>query len=220
VALMLGVITVSGNVCLTEALSRIDAGVTSVLLQTQVFFVAVAGWLLLGERVSLRFAIGAVIAIVGFVVMRDPFGVTTALSTTGALWGLGAALSFGLMHVVTRKYIARIQVVTVNALRLWFAVALLLVLPGRASGLLELPREAWLLAAAAAFFGPFSSRLLVMFAVRYIKASQAALIGLLVPIFAFVLEALILGVTPSTLEVVGGLIILVGVALPVTERAR
>lgn len=219
VAVLLALLAVAGNIAMTEALALVDAGVAAVLLQTQVFFVAVGGWVLLGERVTLRFTIGAIIAIGGFVLMRDPFSNESPVSVAGALWAMGAALSFGMMHVVTRRYITSIRPVTVNALRLWMAVAILLALPGRAGGVIELSSEAWLLAATAALLGPFAARLCIMFAVRYVQASYAALFGLITPMFAFILQTIILGVTPSVLEVAGALIILAGIALPVLEVA-
>jgi len=220
VAALLGLLTISGNVCMTEALARLDAGITSVLIQTQVFFVAAAGWLLLREHITARFAMGAAIAIGGFAVMRAPAEGQRLVSTTGTLLALGAALSFALMHVTTRKFIDRIQPVTVNALRLWIAVAILLALPGRAAGVLELPASVWGLTVAAAFFGPYCARLCIMFAVKYVAASHAALFGLLVPVFAFLLEMVVLGAVPSAVEVAGGAVILAGIALPVVQLAR
>lgn len=219
VAAAIATVTVTGNISMTEALSRAGAGITSVLVQTQVFFVAILGWLLLRERVTVRFAIGAFIAVGGFAVVRLPGDGAADVSLAGSLWALGAALSFGAMHVVTRKYITRIHVVTVNAVRLWMAVAMLLALPGRAAGVADMPAEAWYLGAAAAALGPFGARLCIMFAVRFITASHAALFGLTTPVFAFVLEMLILGDMPSAVEVAGGALILAGVSLPVLELA-
>lgn len=219
-AAAIAILTVTGNVAMTEALSRAGAGITSVVMQTQVFFVAAIGWLLLGEAVTLRFAIGTGIALGGFAVMRLPGAGGDAVSVAGMLWAVGGALSFGTVHVITRKYIHRIEVVTVNALRLWMAVAVLMCLPGRAAGVFDMPAIAWYLAAGAAFLGPFGARLCIMFAVRHIAASHAALFGLTTPVFAFVLEMLILGGMPSLAEVAGGALILAGVSLPVLELAR
>jgi drug/metabolite transporter (DMT)-like permease len=143
-----------------------------------------------------------------------------AVDEIGVLWALGAALGFGLMHVVTRRVIARIQPVLVNALRLWLSVAILVLLPGRAGEMAGLPRDAWLLAGTAALFGPFLARIAIMSSVRHIQASHASLITLLTPVFAFPLELIVLGTRPGRLEVIGGAIILAGIAIPAMEMAR
>ncbi len=220
VAFLLAIGTVIGNVSVTNALAALDAGITSLILQTQILFVALASWLFLHERITGRFVAGTIVAAAGFAVVRLAGGGTVAGSAGGGLWALGAALSFGMMHVITRKHISRIQPVTVNALRLWMAVALLVALPGRAVGLGQLSTNAWLLAGVAAFFGPFLGRLTIMFAVKHIPASYSTLITITTPVFAFALEFFFLGTTPSFMEVVGGTIILAGVAIPVLELVR
>lgn len=219
VAAALGVGTVLGNICATEALSRLSAGITSLILQTQILFVSLASWMVLSERITVRFIIGMLIAGGGFAIVQLAGGGSAAASGAGALWALGAALSFGMMHVVTRRYIHRIQPVTVNAVRLWMAVALLAVLPGRAAGLTNLSGEGWLLAATAAMFGPTLARTTIMYAVRHIPASYSTLITLITPVFAFVLELVFLGTHPTLMELLGGTVILAGVAIPVLELA-
>jgi len=220
VAILLAGGTVAGNVCATEALSRLDAGITSLILQTQILFVSLASWLVLRERITSRFILGTIIAGGGFAVVRLAGGGTVAASSTGAFYALGAAFSFGMMHVITRKYITRIQPVPVNALRLWMAVLLLLMLPGRANGLFELSSTAWLLAGTAALFGPFMARICIMYAVKHIPASYSTLITITTPVFAFALEFIFLGTAPSPVELLGGVIVLGGVAIPVMELAR
>ncbi len=215
----LGALTVAGNISMTEALSRIDAGVTSALLQTQVLFVTVAAWLFLREKITGRFVLGAFVALGGFVIMRSE-GAAIPANAAGTVWALLAALSFGMMHVVTRRFIDQIRPVAVNALRLWFAVGVLLCLPGRAAGLPHLTGRVWQLTIVAALLGPFSARLCIMFAVRHIPASRAAIVALVTPAFAFALEFAILGVVPSLVQVAGATVILLGVMFPVAEMAR
>ncbi len=218
VAAILAVFTVAGNVCMVEALALIDAGVTSVIMQTQVFFVAFSGWLLLRERITLRFAIGAVIAVAGVVLTRLNSLDGASAGLLGTVYALGAAVSFALTHVITRKHIDRIHPVSVNALRLWLSVGVLLLLPGRAVGAADMPGRAWLLGAVAAMFGPFAARLSIMFAVRHIPASAAVLFGLLTPVFAFAMEIPVLGSSPAPLELAGAAAILIGVAVPVVWK--
>lgn len=214
----LGVFTVIGNIAMAEALSRAEPALVAVMLQTEVLFVAVIAAAWLRERITGRFAAGAAIALAGFAIMRLPGADSAAIDLAGAAAAAIAALSFALMHVVTRVSIRRIDPRAVNALRLWLAVGVLALLPENASTLTDLDARAWSLAAAAAFCGPFLGRLFLMYAVRYIPAGHARLAGLLSPVFAFVLGFAAFGSTPGPLELLGGAVILAGVALPLVRE--
>lgn len=218
--LALAVGTLVGNVAVAESLGRIEPATTSVLMQTQVLFVALMARLALGEPITRRFAAGVVIAFAGVAVMQAPLGPSAAVSLSGVLFALAAAAGFGAMQVVTRKVIADIRPVSVNAARLWLATLVLLLFPGRAESLAAMPGLGWALAVGAAATGPFVSRLLLMAAVRHIPASQSVLFGLISPVLAFLLAWAMLGSTPSGRELVGGAIVLLGVALPLQEAWR
>lgn len=215
VSLVLAALTAVGNMASAEALARIDAGLTSVAQQTQVLFVAGAAALFLGERITVRFVVGAAIALAGFAVMRVPGG--GAVHLGGIAWAVLSALCFGSMQVITRQVIHRIDPVPVNAIRLWLSVAMLACLPGRLPALTTLDARDWALAAAAAFLGPFLGRISFMYAVRHIAASHSILLGLASPVFAFGLGYLAFGTVPGVFEVVGGTLILAGIVLPVLE---
>ncbi len=220
VSAALGAGTVIGNIAMAAALLRIEPALTSVILQTEILFVALLAALWLGERISARFVLGASLAVGGFLVMRLPGAGSATIDVLGAGAATAAALSFALMHVITRVSIRRIDPRAVNALRLWLAVGFLALLPGNAASLASLDARVWGLAAAAATCGPIFGRLCMMYALRSIPAAHARLAGLLAPVFAFVLGFALLGSTPSALELFGGAIILAGVAIPLFENAR
>ncbi|HJL02595.1 MAG TPA: DMT family transporter [Polyangiaceae bacterium LLY-WYZ-15_(1-7)] len=220
-AAVLAVLTILGNVGVAGALEHLDPGLTSTVLQTQIFVVGLGGWLLLGERVGVRFFVGAGFALAGFALlgMDDPREADVSLAGLG--FALLASTSFGGMLLYTRKVIRRIDPVTVNVFRLVLAVAALgawLIPRGTLDGL---STELWLATALAAACGPFASRLCLMFAVRHISAARTKLITLLSPVFAFALEIAWLGTFPSARELAGGGLILAGVLLPMlADRAR
>lgn len=226
VAAGIAVLTAAGNFAVAQALTHSAPGLVSSVQQTQVIFVAAASAVLLGERVTLRFVAGVLVALAGFAVMRLPILGEPVVAAAepgggaglGVLWAVVSAFCFGLMHTITRKVIRRIDPVFVNALRLWLAVGLVVALPGRLAGVLALDLHTWALAAAAAFFGPFTSRLCLMFAVRHISASHSSLVTLATPVFAFTLGFAVLGIAPAARELLGGALILAGIALPLLER--
>lgn len=224
-ALVLGLLTISGNIGAALALIYVGAGVTSIVQQTQILFVAVGGYVLLGEYISRRFAFGAAIVLAGIVLIQLSShgiqgGVDSAMNTFGILGAVLSAVSFAAMHIMTRKVINRIQPVTVNAVRLWISVAILLSLPGNTDAMRHLDGQIWLLCAVAAFVGPFLARIGLMFAVKYISASHVTLITLVTPVFAFTLDFAILGTRPTLWHLLGCAIVMFGVGIPILELIR
>ena len=216
-ATVLAAFTVVGNIAAAAALQVQEPAVTSVLLQTQVLITAALAWLLLREYISVRFLAGALITVFGFALMTRPTANAHA-TTLGILWAVAAAGAFSGMQVFTRWVITRIRPVFINALRLWIAVAGLVAVGGL-DATLQLSHTQWFYAAAAAFFGPFLSRLCLMYTVKYITASRGTLVTMVSPIFALVLGLLTFGTLPTTVELIGGGLILAGVVVPVVEQA-
>ena len=215
-ALMLSVITITGNLCGAQAVALLEPAMTSVLLRTEVVFVGVLGALLLGEPVTRPLALGAALALLGLAVMNWPLVLG---SLPGAAWSLGAAASFGSMQVLTRRVITQVSPTSVNMLRLWLAVALMACVPHTLARLLEQDARFWWFVAGAAAFGPFAGRLLIMHSLRGLRAAQSALLLLLAPLFAFVLGYLFRGSVPSPQQALGSAMMLAGIALPLASAS-
>ena len=224
-AVALGVLTLLANLAIIRALAALDPALTSVIAHTQVLFVTMMGWLLLRERVTLRFALGIALALAGIAIMRLPDSLSqsaatrTAASAPGIGWALAAALMWSLMQVITRKFAHRIDPIPVNTLRLWSAAAMVACVPGTLHAGADLGPRIWLLAAGAALSGPFLARTFLMYAVRHIPASHSTAMTLVAPVFAFILGFLAFGTTPSHIEIIGGAIVLAGIALPLADMA-
>jgi probable blue pigment (indigoidine) exporter len=209
---LLAVVTISGNWCGAQAVARLDPPIASVLLRTEVVFVGGLAALVLGERLTPALGLGALTALLGLVVMRWPLRLDAP--GEGAVWALGAAASFALMQVVTRRVIQRISPLAVNAVRLWLAVALLGLVPGTLRGALAAGPHFWGFISAAGLFGPFLGRLCIMYSLRSLRAAHSALLLLLAPVLAFVIGYVGWGILPTPLEVGGGALMLMGIALP------
>jgi drug/metabolite transporter (DMT)-like permease len=208
--IVLGVLAAMANVAAAEAVARLDASISSLLIQLQVLFAVVLGWIWLGERVTARFVFGAGVALAGVVVVQGGGDGGTS-SADGVVWGLGAAACFGAMQVFTRRYIERIEVVWVNVLRLWIAVGLISLVPGSLAGALDLPAKLIALVALAAVCGPIFGRLMLIASARYIPAATTTLIGLSAPVVALVGDWLVLDSVPAAGQWLGGIIVAVGV---------
>lgn len=216
-AIALSVLTLAGNELAVEAVQRISAPLTSVLQQTQVLFVALLGRVILGERVTLRFWLGSVIAAGGLYFIHGAPSSSAAADRLGMGLAVGSAVCWGVMAIYTRKYIHRIRPIAVNALRLWISIALWF---GVHMRLPAMPMR-WdfaLYCALAGAFGPYLSRTALMHALAYVSPTQTTLIGLSTPALTILPAFFVFGTVPSARELLGSAIMIVGVALPVLEH--
>ena len=110
--------------------------------------------------------------------------------------------------------IARISPVAVNTCRLWLAVGAWSLVPGVARHALSQGRDFWLFVTVAGLFGPFLGRLLIMYSLRTLRAAHSALLLLMAPVFAFLIGFFGFGTAPTARELLGGAIMLAGIALP------
>jgi drug/metabolite transporter (DMT)-like permease len=209
---VLSLLAISGNFCGAQAVARLEPAVASVLLRTEIVFVGAMSALLLGERFTLPLLAGGFVALGGLIVMRWPLALDAAGG--GALWALGGAASFGTMQVITRRVIARISPVRVNTARLWIAVGVWSLVPGTARAAFDQSLTFWGYVGVAGLFGPFLGRLLIMYSLKTLRAAHSALLLLLAPVFAFMIGLAAFGSVPSRRELLGGAIMLAGIALP------
>jgi drug/metabolite transporter (DMT)-like permease len=187
-------------------------------MRSEVFIVALMAWPLIGERVERRYWLGAGLAVAGLALMQDPMA--GVLHASGIVWAILATTCFSAMAVFTRKVVDRLDIVAVNGLRLWMAVAMWFALNGAPPELMEMELSSVGYSALAAFFGPFIGRLCLMQSARYVEARVTALANLGSPVITLVLAWAVLDDLPTGHELLGGLVMLVGIAFPIVAWAR
>ena len=221
VALMLAGFTLFGNLASAFAIQELSPALLNVMLRSEVIWVALFAWLFLGERVDARFWIGVAIATYGLFLLQGPLDLAHLLASFGPGTGmaLAAAACFGSLAVITRRFIDRIDPVIVNALRLWMAVALWFPFHPFPD-FNAIPASQIGYAAMSAIVGPFLGRLFMMISARYVEARITTLTILTAPVMTVALVFLVLGDVPQTYEVVGGLIMMAGIAVPLLRPAR
>jgi len=221
VAALLAVFTLLGNLASARAIQDLSPALLNVLLRSDILFVAVLGWLLLGERVERRFWLGAIIAGIGLVVLQGPLGDGGFLGLVGGGTGIAvvAAACFSGLAIVTRRFIHRIDPVAVNALRLWLAVALWFPFNG-IPHFSEIPRQQILYATLAAIAGPFLGRIALMISARYVEARVTTLANLTTPALTLVLAFILLSDWPEPHQLLGGAIMIAGISIPLLRFSR
>ena len=218
-AIALAAFTLAGNLASARAIAQLSPALLTVIQRSEVIIVALLAWLLIGERIDRRFTIGAVVAGCGLVVLQDPFA-SGPPRAAGMSLALFSALCFSSMAVLTRKYIQRLHLVSVNALRLWLAVGLWFVFNGLPEAILEISPAQAGYACLAAFFGPFLGRLSLMMSAKYLQARITTLATLTAPPVTLALAYFLLDDLPRTREILGGLIMLAGISIPILAWTR
>ena len=216
-ALAMAALSLLGNLAGATAIQTLSAALFNVLGRGEVLVVALLAWLLLGERVERLYWVGAAIAGVGLLVMRDPLG-GAAIDPRGMFFAFLCVLCFSAMAVLTRYVIHRVDAVRINALRLWMTVPFGYILAGGPTDFADVSTAQLGWAALAALAGPFAARLCLIQSSRYVDARVTTLGALSAPVVSLGLEVVLLAATPPLLELVGGAIMLGGIALPLAWR--
>ena len=216
-SVLLAVLTLAGNLASALSIERVSAPILSVLQRAEVLIAALVAWVLMGERPHAVFWAGAAVAGIGLVWMQGGEG---TLDPWGVVYGLSSAVCFGSMLVAVRRYAADIDMVFVNAFRLWLSVGFWFLLHREIPSLEGFSPTFVVYVALAGMFGPFLSRLFSMQSSRFLEARFTALILLSVPALTVPLAWLFLGTVPAGRELEGGGLMLVGIALPVVWMLR
>jgi len=183
------------------SLTRNTAANTYVLMSTGPFFVAVFGWIFLRERVPLRTWIAIAAALAGITLMFAA-GIDRG-RTLGNLLALGVPTAFALNIIVLRRMHAQVDMVPAVMIAglLSIVVAAPLALPFQAS------------VGDLAVLAPMGmvqlglGCLLMTRATRYLTAGELGLLSLLETILAPLWVWLGVGERPSTLALVGALVV-------------
>lgn len=197
------------------AVAQVGATITAFVAGLYAVLSAVIAPALLPERLAPRVLAGFLVALAGTALLAELNPGSTDLAGMG--WGLVAAVSFSLFLVLTRRWSASyaldgltvalaMSVVTAAALG-----AVILVIDPASFVPAVLQPEAvaaigWLALVAA------GGQMLMVASVRLIPASRSAAFLLFNPISATILAAILLGERPSPPQLLGGLLVLAGIA--------
>lgn len=206
-----------------ESLEWTTVAASTTLTQTQVVFVAVLAYVLLGESVTRRTVAGILIALVGVAVMSlGGIAVASLLKGPDPVYGNALSLVAGLLFagyiVISRSLRQRIAAVPYLTVVHVFATATAFLLAAGNGAAVALwayaPRE-WLLFGAMGFAPSFVAQTLSNWALRYVESSVVSVAYLGVPVSSSVMAAVFLAEVPGVGTVVGGALTLVGIYVTV-----
>ncbi len=212
----------AAQACFFNAVRYLPIGVALLLEYLGIILVVVWMWLVHGQRPRRLTVAGSVAALLGLVFVLDLTG-GGRMQPIGVLWGLGAAVGLAGYFVLSARGGDTLPPVVLATGGMALGAALLLALgllgvaPMHATfGRVDLGGHAvsWLvpigglslIAAVVAYLTGIGS-------VRILGARLSSFVGLAEVLFAVLIAWIVLGELPSALQLVGGALIITGVAL-------
>lgn len=189
-----------------------DAGVIQAAIPAASALFAIP---LLGERGTLRSWLGIVLSTVGVVVLVAGTSAVGEGSLAGDLWIVLTVIDWALYNIAVRRIARRASDTAITSAALIYGAALVLPLGAfeLATGLPQLTTEGVIAILFLAFFSSALGYWLWSYGLSRIEAGRAASYLNLLPLIAVISGALALGERVGPIELVGGALILGGVAL-------
>ena len=218
-----GVVAVAGTqLCYFSAVQHLSVGVA--LLLEYLAPVLLIGWLWWrrGQRPTAAKLIGAALSLAGLALVLDLTG-NVRISLVGVAWGLGAALCLCGYFLMSENNADAPPALLLTTVGTGVGAAILLL--AGAIGIVPLTTASasvQLAGRTAPWWVPLISLALVSAALAYVSGieavrrlgtSVASFVALSEVILAVVFAALLLGQIPSAIQVVGGVLILIGIAV-------
>ena len=204
-----------------ESLEWTSVAASVTLVQAQPVFVALGAWLLLRERVTRRMAVGIAVAIAGMVAMSVgdflggvPVGPRPLYGNALALLGAVTAAGYVLAGRALRQRVSLVPyVVVVYGV---CTVSLFAFVLAEGHPLTGYPSREWALFAGLALGPGLLGHTVLNWALAHVESSVASVSLLGEPVGATVLAFLVLAEAPTPVTLVGGAVVLVGIALTST----
>jgi drug/metabolite transporter (DMT)-like permease len=218
-----GVVAVAGaQLCFFNAIEHLPVAVALLLEYSGVLLVVGWMWVRHSHRPGRLTSLGGLAAVIGLVLVLNLLS-SGGVDPVGILWGLGAAIGLAVYYVVSSATDDALPPLVVA----WggLAVGALALLLAGAVGALPLaaPRHDVTLASThVSWLVPVLGMSILAAAVAYVAgilgarvlgARVASFVGLTEVLFAVLFAWLLLGQTPRPLQLAGGVLVVVGIAL-------
>jgi drug/metabolite transporter (DMT)-like permease len=219
VAAAAGVALGADYVMWTRSIFDVGAGVSTVLINVQVFVLPLLGFLVDNERPSRRFVLACPVMVTGIVLISGVLEDTGAASDVlrGTVFGISAGIAYALYLFSTRRQGRAEPGRTVTPLALATASAAITsaALAPLSSGLHlgSIPPSSWAAMIGLAVLGQVFAWLLINSGSPHLPPNQTAALLLTQPVATVPLSLLVLAEVPSPLEVAGIILVLTAVAV-------
>jgi drug/metabolite transporter (DMT)-like permease len=202
-----------------SSLRYIPASLTSLLLYTYPFFVALLASIVDKERLTRGNLLAATLGMAGlvFVLGASP----AAVDATGVLLALGAAVVYSAYLVIGTRVVRELSPLVTSAYVTGWA-ALSMLAAGAAGGSLTftLTATAWAAVGGIVAFATIMAMLTLFRGLDLIGPTRASILSMVEPLITFALSALCFGDRLTVLQLAGGAAVIAGAAMVVRTRAN
>lgn len=206
-----------------HAIAEVGAGLSTVVANLQVLVVGVVAWLVLGERPSGRVLAAVPLALGGVALISGigggAYGDRPAL---GVVYGLLTALAYAGFLLVIREAGRDLRPPAGSLFDATASCALAGAAIGLALGELDMspawPAHGWL--ALMGVSGQVVGYLAVTMSLPRLPAVVASVILLVQPVLTVILASLIVDERPSSLQVLGVVLVVAGIVVATSDRTR
>ena len=221
-ALVAGLLFAADLIFWHHSIATVGAGLATVLGNLQVVLVAFAAWAVLGERPEARVVTAVPIVFFGAVLISGVLedGAYGADPAAGTIYGILTSIAYAGFILVLRQMNAdrRRPAGPLLDSTAWAAVGAAVV--GSTYGAVDLvptwPEHAWLVLLALS--SQVLGWLLISVSLPRLPAALTSVLLLIQPVAAVALAAVLLGESPSAIQVAGVFVILAGVVWATSRR--
>jgi drug/metabolite transporter (DMT)-like permease len=201
-----------------HAIEQVGAGLATVLGNTQVVFVPLAAWLILGERPGARVAASVPVVMIGVVLISGAIGGGDAYGrdpVLGVLFGIGTGVAYAGFLLVQRRANADHRRPAGPLFDATLSAAVFSLLIGLPLGEVNLvpswPSHGWLLLLAISV--QVMGWLLISISLPRLPAAITSVVLTLQPVGSVLLGIWILAEAPSSFQLIGVLFIVAGLLM-------
>lgn len=213
---LLAIFYITTALATLECYKYLSSGIATALVYTDPIWCALIGLAFLGDKFSIKLTSSILLASLGVMMMTGVFSGDGTFSMIGLLLGLASGLAYGIYLIL----VPRLKVKHIASLKLtfyvfftgmWLLIAYSLMTNG---GVEEVPDSScWLDLALLGLIPTAISNICVTVSLKLIDSTIVAIFGAFEPLTAMVVGVVILGEPLGFIGVVGGMLILVAVAI-------
>ena len=213
---LLAIFYITTALATLECYKYLSSGIATALVYTDPIWCALIGLAFLGDKFSIKLTSSILLASLGVMMMTGVFSGDGTFSMIGLLLGLASGLAYGIYLIL----VPRLKVKHIASLKLtfyvfftgmWLLIVYSLMTNG---GVEEVPDSScWLDLALLGLIPTAISNICVTVSLKLIDSTIVAILGAFEPLTAMVVGVVILGEPLGFIVVVGGMLILVAVAI-------